>query len=68
MPLNARLLCSAVISELLDVVFLLVGGVGFVGQLVILLISNGCLGLILKLHLSALINILGLGNLLGLGW
>ena len=47
---------------------MLVGGIGFVGKLVVLLISNGCLALILKLHVGTLIHILGLGDLLGLGW
>ena len=47
---------------------MLVGGIGSVGELIVLLIGNGGLQLILKLHLSALINILGLGGLLGLGW
>jgi hypothetical protein len=56
------------IVKLLDAVFMLVGGIGFIGDLIVLLINNSCLALIIKLHLGALINILGLGGLLGLGW
>jgi len=55
------------VVKLLDTVFMLVGGIGFVGELIVLLISNGCLALILKLHLGDLINALCLGGLLGLG-
>ena len=41
---------------------------GLVGELIVLLIGNGCAGLILDLHLGDLINALGLGGLLGHGW
>ena len=59
---------SSITVDLLDAVVMLVGGTGLVGKLIVVLISNGCLALILKLHLGALINILGLGGLLGFGW
>lgn len=55
--------CSVVVVELLDVVLALVGGL--VGELLILLIGNGCAGVILELKLLDLINCLGLGGLLG---
>lgn len=44
-------------------VLALVGGL--VGELLILLIGNGCAGILLKLKLSVLLNLLGLGGLLG---
>ncbi|KAF8483878.1 hypothetical protein DFH94DRAFT_819960 [Russula ochroleuca] len=53
----------ALVVELLKVVLALVGGL--VGELLILLISNGCAGIILDLKLGPLINCLGLGGLLG---
>ncbi|KAI0274088.1 hypothetical protein BGY98DRAFT_936096 [Russula aff. rugulosa BPL654] len=56
----------AAVVELLNVVLALVGGL--VGELLILLIGNGCAGILLKLKLSVLsvlINLLGLGGLLG---
>ncbi|KAH9956258.1 hypothetical protein BC827DRAFT_804272 [Russula dissimulans] len=52
------------VVELLEVVLTLVGGL--VGELVFLLIGNGCAGVILKLNLSAIIHVLGLGGLLGI--
>jgi hypothetical protein len=55
--------CSAAVVGLLDVVLALVGGL--VGELLILLIGNGCAGILLKLKLGVLINLLGLGGLLG---
>lgn len=58
--------CSAAVVGLLDVVLALVGGL--VGELLILLIDNGCAGILLKLKFSvfgALINLVGLGGLLG---
>ncbi|KAF8504840.1 hypothetical protein F5888DRAFT_1903714 [Russula emetica] len=56
----------AAVVELLDVVLALVGGL--VGELLILLIDNGCAGVLLRLKLDVLgvvINLLGLGGLLG---
>ncbi|KAI0251240.1 hypothetical protein BJV78DRAFT_1154628 [Lactifluus subvellereus] len=53
----------ALIVQLVDVVLALVGGL--VGELVLLLIGNGCAGTILGLNLGGLINSLGLGSLLG---
>ena len=38
---------------------------GLVGELLVLLIGNGCAGTILGLNLSALIDCLGLSSLLG---
>lgn len=61
--LNTDPKCSALVVELLKVVLALVGGL--VGELLILLISNGCAGIILDLKLGPLINCLGLGGLLG---
>jgi len=51
------------VADLLNVVLSLVGGL--VGELLILLIGNGCAGVLLKLKLGVLINLLGLGGLLG---
>jgi hypothetical protein len=45
------------------VVLALVGGL--VGELLVLLIGNGCASILLTLKLGALINLLGLGGLLG---
>ncbi|KAN0125538.1 hypothetical protein V8E52_000745 [Russula decolorans] len=53
----------AAVVALLDVVLALVGGL--VGELLILLIGNGCAGILLKLKIGVLINLLGLGGLLG---
>jgi hypothetical protein len=54
---------SALVVELLNVVLVLVGGL--VGELLILLIGNGCAGILVDLDLIAIIKLVGLGGLLG---
>jgi len=61
--LNTNFKYSAAVVELLDVVLVLVGGLA--GELLILLIDNGCAGILLRLKLGVLVNLLGLGGLLG---
>jgi hypothetical protein len=63
MPLNTDPKCSVLVVELLNVVLALVGGL--VGELLILLIGNGCAGILVDLNLLVIIKLVGLGGLLG---